>query len=91
MVVRQDDGRRVVPECGLEHFTRVDGGAIKTAPRQFFKCNHAMTGIEEQDREHLVRQIAQTRLEVITRRMRILQRVTLRQRFCQMASRPATS
>ncbi|MNP32050.1 hypothetical protein D3C76_1252070 [compost metagenome] len=77
VVMGEDQRRRVVRQGALDHLARVDAGAVDGAVEQHLEGQHPVPAVEEQAGEHLVRLVAQARLEVVAHRLRAFQRGVL--------------
>ena len=77
MIVRENDGARVMRERALHHFTWIDAGFLERAAKQFFHRDHAILGIEKYRHEHFVLARAELQAQIIAHRLRRRQRVAL--------------
>ncbi|SFT69997.1 hypothetical protein SAMN05216264_10359 [Pseudomonas marincola] len=80
----EDQRRRVVRQCPLNHLARVDAGTVYRALKQRLKRQHPVLGIEKQTTKHFVRLMAQQRFKVITHRLRTFQHRVAAQLLSQM-------
>ena len=80
----EDQRRRVVRQCPLNHLAGVDAGTVYRALEQRLKRQHPVLGIEKQTTKHLVRLMAQQRFKVITHCLRTFQHRVAAQLLSQM-------
>ena len=87
MVVREDHRCGIVGERLLDHFARVDAGAIDGAAEHFAQRDHAVAVVEHQAGEDFVLVVAQLRLQVTHRLRRARQAIAAREIFGEVAPR----
>ena len=81
MIVHHDDGGSAIGERRAHNFTRMDARPIKGSPKERLKTNHLMARVEQQDREDLVLQIAQTQSQPAPQGLRVANHGTTHQRL----------
>jgi len=63
--MRNDDRRRIEPQCLFDHFARIDRCTVDGAVEHLGIVDQAMLRIEEQHREHLMLEAGQLGAQVL--------------------------
>lgn len=79
MIVNHNDGRSVVFQGDLDHFSWVHTGPIQRASEQFSKAYNSVFGIEQQQSEDFVLMVLQQCLQVVEHLLRLSQCPAFRQ------------